>query len=203
MYRGPTRASRLIKKLKKIALAYPGFVSASASDRIFLGGSLTTDAVAVCEALSRIAIADVLRPRVSRRRVNGRPDPRRRYDDNKEEKKEVCIRKPPSWLSRLGDAGAATKRVGLAPDFRGGGLQARVGRVNVTPVDFARRSAQFAVKRTIETFGLLDIALDRADFAARGANLFEVAAELLEQRIEMAELFFDVADIRMTAVKLM
>jgi hypothetical protein len=136
-----------------------------------------------------------------RRRANGRPDPRRRYRNNKKEKKEVCIRKPPSWLSRL-DAGAA-KRVGLAPDFRRGGLQARVGRVDVAPIDFAPRPAQFATESAVETFGLLDIALDGADFAARGANVFEVTTELFKQTIEMAQLFFDVADVRMTTVKLM
>jgi hypothetical protein len=130
------------------------------------------------------------------------PDAPPSYGNNKKEKKEVCIRKPPSWLSCHALEGDTAKTVRLAQDVGGCALQGRVGAVDFTPADFARRPAQFATKSTVETFGLLDAAFDSADFAARGADVFDITAELLEQRIQLAQLFFDVADIRMTTVKL-
>lgn len=155
--------------------------------------------------LSRIAIASASGLILPRRRATRRRGPRRSYRNNKNEKKEVCIRKPPSWLSRnpVEAAGATAKTAHLAENFRGRTLQTRVGRVDVTPVDLARRPAQLATEIASETSGLLDFALDGADLAARRANVFEIAAELFQQRIELAQLFVDLADIRMTAVKLM
>jgi hypothetical protein len=74
--------------------------------------------------------------------------------------------------------------------------------VDLTPADVTP-VAQLAFEIAVETFGFRDVALDGADFAARRADVFEVAAELFEQPIKLAQIFFDATDIRMTAVNLM
>ena len=65
-----------------------------------------------------------------------------------QKKKEACIGKPPSL--------AKSEVVRLTHQFGGRGLQARVRRVDVAPVDFARaRLVQFATESAVETFCLL------------------------------------------------
>ena len=80
-------------------------------------------------------------------------------------------------------------------------MQARVGRVDFAPVDFARaRLVQFARQRPVEAFGLLHLALEGRDVDV--AELIEIAPKLSEERIKMAELLLYLTDMRMTAVKL-
>jgi hypothetical protein len=110
-----------------------------------------------------------------------------------QKKKEACIGKPPSL--------AKSEVVRLTHQFGGRGLQARVRRVDVAPVDFARaRLVQFATESAVETFCLLNLALKARDVDV--AKLIEIAPEFFEEAIKMAEFLFYLTDRRMTAVKL-
>lgn len=80
-------------------------------------------------------------------------------------------------------------------------MQTRVSLVDFTPVDFARaRLVQFAAERAIETFRLLNLTLEARDVDV--AELVDIAPQLFQEAIKMAQLFFYMTDRRMAAVEL-